>query len=94
MSFTINANNPLSISGRKLTPFPKMDYSTNRKGINSDKRLCSWLYLNAVKEVENDTYRSCLMKAIDLKNLSPSDKDTLNLFLFGTTHAKIKYTNI
>ena len=91
MEISLNVKNPKSISGRILTPLPKLDYSSGRKSINSDKRLMEWLYSNAKKEVEGNSYQECLLKAVDLNNLSPSDIDTLNLFLFGTTHAKIVY---
>jgi hypothetical protein len=91
MEYILNANNPKSKSGRELTPFPKQDYSTNRKCTNSLKKWWSWMYENAKEEVKNDSWQTTLISAINLNNLSTSDKDTLNLILFDTDCATITY---
>jgi predicted ABC-type ATPase len=90
-TFTLNAKNPKSISGRSLTPLPKGDYSTNRKALNSEKKFSQWLYDNALEEVKGDSYRTTLVKALNPSRLSNADQDFLNLVLFNDTDAKISY---
>jgi predicted ABC-type ATPase len=89
--FTLNAKNPKSITGRSLTPLPKMNYSTNRSAINSEKKFSKWLYDNALEEVKGDNYRTTLVKALNPSRLSNADQDFLNLVLFNDTDAKISY---
>jgi len=90
-TFTLNAKNPKSISGRSLTPLPKMNYATNRTISTSEKKFAQWLYDNALDEVKGDNYRTTLVKALNPSNLSPADKDFLNLVLFDQTNSKIIY---
>lgn len=89
--FTLNAKNPKSISGRSLTPLPKMNYSTNRSSINSEKKFSLWLYNNALEEVKGDSYRTTLVKGLNPSRLSNADQDFLNLVLFNDTDCKITY---
>jgi hypothetical protein len=89
--FTLDAKNPKSISGRNLTPLPKMNYSTNRTIINSEKKWNQWLYENALEEVKGDSYQTDLVKAVNPMRLSPADKDFLNMVLFNDTNTKISY---
>jgi predicted ABC-type ATPase len=89
--FTLDAKNPKSISGRNLTPLPKMNYSTNRTIINSEKKWNQWLYDNALEEVKGDSYQTVLVKAVNPVRLSPADKDFLNMVLFNQTNSKITY---
>jgi type II secretory pathway pseudopilin PulG len=89
--FTLNAKNPKSISGRSLTSLPKMNYSTNRSAINTEKKFSQWLYDNALEEVKSDSYRTTLVKALNPTRLSNADKDFLNMVLFNDTNAKISY---
>jgi hypothetical protein len=90
-TFTLNAKNPKSISGRNLTPLPKGNYSSNRTALNSDKKWNQWLYENALEEVKGDSYRTTLVKALNPNKLSTADKDFLNLVLFDQTNCKIIY---
>jgi hypothetical protein len=90
MAYEIDINNPVSVSGRDLTPLPKLDISTNRKYTNSVKILMAWMLKNAKEEVKGDSYRTSLLEAIDLNNLSISDRDTMNLILFDDVEAEIK----
>ena len=90
-TFTLNAKNPKSISGRSLTPLPKMNYGSNRSISMSDKKFAQWLYDNALEEVKGDDYRTTLVKALNPSRLSPADKDFLNLVLFDQTNCKITY---
>ena len=75
----------LTKSGRKTTPFPNIDLSSNRKAQNSVKRVDAWLVKNALIEAEkNDNeFLSLLLSQIDLKNLSQSDKDMAEDALFS-----------
>ena len=90
-TFFLNAKNPKSISGRSLTPLPKMNYGSNRSVSISDKKFAQWLYDNALEEVKGDDYRTTLVKALNPSRLSPADYDFLNLVLFDQTNCKITY---
>ena len=90
-TFTLNAKNPKSITGKSLSPLPKSNYTSNRSAINSDKKIDQWLYDNALEEVKGDKYKTTLVKALDPKRLSPADRDFLNVVLFDTTVCKISY---
>jgi len=78
--FVLDIQDPKSVSGRKLTPYPKQ---------KSDRYFWAWMKENALEEHKSDRYKRGLIEAIDLKNLSPSDKTDLNLFLFGVENARI-----
>ena len=78
--FVLDIQDPKSLSGRKLTPYPKQ---------KSDRYFWAWMKENALEEHKSDRYKRGLIEAIDLKNLSPSDKTDLNLFLFGVENARI-----
>jgi predicted ABC-type ATPase len=90
-TFTLNAKNPKSITGKSLSPLPKSNYTSNRSAMNSDKKIDQWLYDNALEEVKGDKYKTTLVKALDPKRLSPADRDFLNVVLFDTTVCKISY---
>jgi len=90
-TFTLNAKNPKSISGKSLTALPQGDYATNRKAINSDKKFEQWLFDNALEEVKGNSYKTTLVKALDPKKLSIADKDFLNVILFDKTNCVISY---
>jgi predicted ABC-type ATPase len=90
-TFTLNAKNPKSITGKSLSPLPKSNYTSNRSAMNSDKKIDQWLYDNALEEVKGDKYKTTLVKALDPKRLSPADRDFLNVVLFDTTVCKIYY---
>lgn len=78
--FVLDIQDPKSLSGRKLTPYPKQ---------KSDRYFWAWMKENALEEHKSDRYKRGLIEAIDLKNISPSDKTDLNLFLFGVENARI-----
>jgi hypothetical protein len=44
---------------------------------------------NALEEVKNNDYQRRMVENINLKNLSPSDKADLSMFLFGQDNVKI-----
>lgn len=74
-----------SATGRKIALAPKIDTSSKLKLSGSMKRMNQWLYDEAMKEaVETGSdWNQTLIKGIQVKNLSQSDKDTLNQILFG-----------
>ena len=74
----------LTGSGRETTPFPAVDFSTPRKGANSEKRINEWLISNAVTEakVRNDSYNLQLLENINKKTPTTADKDLAESYLF------------
>jgi len=72
-----------TISGRETSPAPKIDGENNRKIINSVARMDAWLLDEARKEVAGNDYQTTLLKGIDPKSMSQSDRDTVNSLLFG-----------
>jgi hypothetical protein len=74
----------LTATGNRTTPFPKIDFSTNRRSINTLKRSNKWLLANAITEAEIriDTYNLIIFKSLKLNNLSTNDIECLNYYLF------------
>ena len=75
----------LTASGREATPFPKLDFDSKGKSTNTIKRVDTWLIDNAVKEAESrgDEFNLLQFKNVNLKNVSQSDKDSAEEYLFG-----------
>lgn len=73
--------------GYITTPFPKVDFTTNRKCINTIKNVDKWLIDNAVIQAEksNDSFILISLKQSQksLPKISPSDKDSAEYYLFG-----------
>jgi hypothetical protein len=74
-----------TVSGRLMAPAPKIDATTNGKTHASIRRMNAWLLNEAKKEAAatGNDYLATLLSAINLKNISQSDTDTLNMVLFG-----------
>lgn len=74
-----------SVSGRALSPAPKIDCTSDRKTGNTLKRVEEWLVLNAVVEAEakRDSFNGRMFGAMKPGKLSQSDRDHLNIYLFG-----------
>ncbi len=72
-----------SKSGRAMAPAPKIDMTTNGRASNSLKRMDKWLHDEATKEAEGNDYLGTILKGIDPKRMSQSDRDVLNDILFG-----------
>lgn len=74
---------PLTTSGRKTTPFPRVDVTTNGKASNTLKRVDEWLMSNAALEAEarGDEFNARMFRA-NLKDPSQSDKDSAEAYLF------------
>lgn len=75
----------LTRSGRPTTPFPKIDCPTNKKSINTLKRVDKWLWENAIKEAESrdDRYNLLQFRLENPLKLPQATKDGMELYLFG-----------
>lgn len=73
----------LTATGRKTTPFPKLDTTTNRKTGNTLKRVDQWLMDNAVEEAKTrgDEFNLRQFEQ-NRKKPSPADKDSAEMYLF------------
>lgn len=76
---------PTTLSGRRCSPFPKVDCTTNRRAIFTLKRVEEWLIANAIEEAnyKKDEYCGRMFENTNIKNLSQADKDAMNIYLFG-----------
>lgn len=72
------------VTGRMTTPFPRIDFSTNRKATNTLDRVHSWLVDNAIEEAffRHDRFNHHQFGSIDAKRITPAEKDGINLYLF------------
>jgi hypothetical protein len=61
---------------------------SERRTLNSIKRVNYYLLTKAIEKV-NCSYHLTILKGIDLNNLSQSDIDTINLFIFEETHPEV-----
>jgi len=77
-------------SGRKTTPFPKFDFSTNGKASASEKRVAQWFMDNAIAEAEarGDDFNLPQFKR-NRDKPSQSDKDSAEMYLFGEEQPKV-----
>lgn len=73
-----------TVSGRETTPFPKTDIGSNRKAVNTIKRIDYWLMDNAIAEARSrgDKYNLRQFEA-NRDKPSTADKDSAELYLFG-----------
>ncbi len=78
-------------TGRKTTPYPKIDTTTNRKAINTVKRVDKWLTDNAIAEAKSrgDEFNLLQFEGMDAKKLSPADKSSVNQYLFGEEQPQV-----
>lgn len=74
----------LTSSGRKTTPFPRIDFDSDRKAGNTVKRVDQWLMQNALDEARarGDDFNARQFEA-NLSNPSQADKDGAEEYLFG-----------
>ncbi len=73
-------------TGRQTTPFPSFKaLDTNRKITSATKNADNWLIDNAIAEAESrgDDFNLTQFKAINRKNIAPSDRDSAEMYLFG-----------
>jgi hypothetical protein len=75
----------LTVSGRVTAPFPRVDVTTDRRTANTLRRVEAWLIGAATAEAAHrrDQWTLTHLTQISLRNLSQSDKDTAELYLFG-----------
>lgn len=72
-------------SGRTTTPFPKVDFDSNRKAINTEKRVQAWLQENAIAEAESrgDDYNARIFRNETPGRIPQASKDAMEEYLFG-----------
>jgi len=71
-------------TGRETTPFPKIDCTSNRKTINTTKRIDNWLMQNAIQEAESRGDDFNLRQFMANKDRPhQADKDSAEMYLFG-----------
>ena len=75
----------LTQQGIETTPYPRIDWTTNRRAINTQKREHKWLLDNALRVAEqiNDEWNLFMFGCMKIGNLSDSDLASLNDYLFG-----------
>ncbi len=74
----------VSKTGRQLSPVPKINSTTNRKAKATISRIDVWLLTEATQEAMGNDYLQTILGGINIKNISPSDRDILNDILFGS----------
>lgn len=86
----------VSKTGRKLKPAPRIDGSTERKTQATIKRINQWLLEQCKEEAvaNSDNHNFTLLNSVDLNNLSPSDMDFLNIYLFNYEYGPQKHHKI
>lgn len=74
----------LTATGRPTTPFPKIDFGSERKSINTVRRGETWLMQNALDEAKarRDDFNARWLEQA-LHRPSQSDKDCAEEYLFG-----------
>ena len=74
----------ITASGRTTTPFPRVDISTRRKALNTEKRINAWLFDNAIKEAmaRKDDFNLSQLQCADPSNPTIADKNMAELYLF------------
>lgn len=96
LEFELDAANPKSISGKKLTPLPKTKATSNKTAMKQTREMDQWLLDNAKAEVKGNDYLETLVNAVKptgkSKMLTTADREMLNDLLFGNADGvKIKY---
>lgn len=72
----------LTASGCTTTPFPNISLGSVRKNNATLKRVDAWLISNALAEADARRLPMHLIQAVDLSNLSQSDRDLAEMILF------------
>lgn len=75
----------LSSSGRAMAPVPRIDVTTDRKAKSSIDRVRTWLIDEACNECRqrSDDWNLRQFQRMTPRNVSMSDVDLLNLYLFN-----------
>lgn len=77
---------PVTRGGYLCSPFPKVDMSTNRRAINTTKRLYKWLFTNAMDLAHtegNSMSESIFKRELQEKHPPPASIEGANEYLFG-----------
>lgn len=73
-----------SVNGRTLSPAPRIDCTTDRKCKLTLDRVNEWLRKEAIEECKllKNEFAQQMMELINIKNISKSDIDMMNMILF------------
>jgi len=73
-----------SKSGRQMSPAPRIDCTSDRKTLNTLKRVREWMKQEALLECRalKQYFAEQIINCINVLNISQSDIDTLNDILF------------
>lgn len=68
-----------------MSPFPKLEFGTNRRSLNTVKRLHAWLTHEAQAEAAHtsNAWHEALTRTLSPKNFTQADSDTCNYVIFG-----------
>ncbi len=71
-------------TGRAVSPLPKIDANSRRKGKNTETRIDEWLNQNAIDEARSrkDDFNLRTFESQQGKKLSPADRETAYDYLF------------
>lgn len=69
--------------GFLTSPFPKIDLTSNRKASNTLKRVDEWLMRNAYNKASFNKDEYNMINFMSTKNITQSDKNCAELYLFG-----------
>ena len=75
-----------TITGRETTPFPKINFKSNRGATNTLNKVDTWLIENALMEAiaNNDKLATISFEcALKYKIKTTADKDFAEIYLFG-----------
>lgn len=80
----------LTSSGRETSPFPKVSNKTNRKAVNTVRKVDSWLMDNAIEEAKSrgDEFNQRQFEQ-NRDKPSQADKDSAEEYLFGDTQPEV-----
>lgn len=56
-------------------------------------KIDKWVYMKALEKCEN-AYHLTLLRAVNLRNFSQSDRDTCNMLAFGTLEKTVTRTEV
>lgn len=73
-----------SATGRELSAAPRVDCTSDRKCLNTLKRMHKWLKEESIKECEacKNDFAKMMVESIQLNNISTSDIESMNMILF------------
>jgi hypothetical protein len=92
MSFVSTGQVLYSQRGRKLAPVPKIDCTSEQKTRATLRRVDRWLVEECIAEANAipDQYNIVYFQQLIMAQLSPADREYLNLYLFGCDGEKVE----